>query len=349
MRANVRSDRTTSCLRLAAVAATLVLACSSQQPSGPAAGSETHFLKHCDSTCPTAMDCLCGACSRVCSESAECTSLAPIAQCAAVGPRIAAGRCAPTESSAMCDVTCLLDRDCASLGSEFTCQSGFCRAAVSNDVADAGPPTSCEPLDLLPNDVLVLGDSLIELSSFASRVEQQAAQSGLLTDAEHFRVHASSLLSMLADGPLALATQYAAAREQGPLRLVIMDGGEPDVLNEVCAAPPTPDCAAMQSAASGAKNLLTTMAADGVEHVAYFFYPDPNGNPGVKQRLDVLRPLIENVCGQVPIACHWVDLRASFDGHPEYLAADGLVFSDSGAAVAAQAIWQMLQRRCVVP
>jgi hypothetical protein len=203
-------------------------------------------------------------------------------------------------------------------------------------------------LTLAPSDVLVLGDSLIALSSFAEQLEQIATASTALAEGQHFRVHASSLTSMLAEGTLSLSQQYATAREEAPARLVIMDGGETDVLNDVCDSPPSYDCPAIQAAVSGAEKLLGAMAADGVEHIAYFFYPDPNGNDAVKQRLDVLRPLIENVCGRLPIACHWVDLRPSFAGHAEYLASDGLVFSGQGASVTAQTIWQRLQQRCVV-
>jgi hypothetical protein len=201
----------------------------------------------------------------------------------------------------------------------------------------------------VPSEVLVLGDSLIELSSYATQLEQTATAAGALAQGEHFRVHASYLYSMLATGPLSLSQQYATARQEGTARLVIMDGGETDVLNDVCDSPPTADCSAIKAAAKGAEQLLQQMAADGIENVAYFFYPDPIGNEAIKARLDVLRPMIENVCGHAPVACHWIDLRPIFAGYPDYLASDGLVFSDSGAGACARAVWQRLEQRCVVP
>ena len=337
---------------LATMAVAMLIACNGKDPSGPAVGSETHFLTQCDSSCPDGTFCLCGACSTGCSDATDCTSLHPDAQCVVTAPRIAEGRCAAFEDSAVCDLPCLVNGDCESLGAGFRCQSGFCRidATSTANTGDAGTGGSCQP-PLLPaaSEVLVLGDSLIELSSFADQLEQRAIATGALTQGEHFRVHASSLLSFLAEGVWSISAQYKTARQEGTARIVVMDGGETDVLNDVCPSPVTEQCDAIQAAAKGAGQLLRQMADDGVQHVVYFFYPDPVGNEAVKERLDLLRPVIENVCGHVPIACHWIDLRPVFAGHSDYLASDGLVFSDAGASVCSESVWQRLQQRCVVP
>jgi hypothetical protein len=199
------------------------------------------------------------------------------------------------------------------------------------------------------SEVLVLGDSIIELSTFATRLEEVAANAGALANDDHFRVHSSYLLSRLSEGSLSIANQYETARQEGQARIVIMDGGETDMFENLCGSEPAYECPTVQAAASGAESLLAQMADDGVEDVVYFFYPDPLGDPDLKTRLDVLRPVIENACGRSPIACHWLDLRLLFADHPEFLAADGKVFSDAGAAAAAAAVWQRLQARCVVP
>lgn len=337
---------------LVTMTAMVLLACNGKEPSGPTIGSETHFLMHCDSSCPAGTFCLCGTCSTGCSDATECTGLHPSAQCVVTAPRIAEGRCAAFAETSMCDLPCLTGSDCQSLGAGFECQSGFCRSDLTSiaTTGDAGTTDSCQPpAPPAASEVLVLGDSLIELSSFADQLEQRAIATGALTQGEHFRVHASYLMSFLAEGVLSISAQYSTARQEGTARIVVMDGGETDVLNDVCPSPVTEQCDAIQAAAKGAQQLLKQMAADGVQHVAYFFYPDPNGNDTVKERLDVLRPVIENVCGQVPIACHWIDLRPVFAGHSDYLAADGLVFSDTGAAACAESVWQRLQQRCVVP
>jgi len=341
---------------VATLAVAMLLACNDKDTSGPTAGSETHFLMNCDSSCPAGTFCLCGACSTGCSDATDCAALYPVAQCVVTAPRIAEGRCAPFAETAVCDLACLVDGDCESLGAGFDCQRGFCRSDVTSTSTttitgdgDAGAADNCQPSPPAASEVLVLGDSLIELSSFADQLEQSATAAGDLSQGEHFRVHASYLMSFLAEGVWSISAQYATARQEGTTRIVVMDGGETDVLNDVCPSPVTERCDAIQAAAKGARQLLTQMADDGVVHVVYFFYPDPIGNDAVKERLDVLRPVIENVCGQVPIACHWIDLRPIFAGHSDYLASDGLVFSDAGAAVCAQSAWQRLQQRCVVP
>ncbi|HEX2672789.1 MAG TPA: SGNH/GDSL hydrolase family protein, partial [Polyangiaceae bacterium] len=86
---------------------------------------------------------------------------------------------------------------------------------------------------------------------------------------------------------------------------------------------------------------------DGVEHVVYFFYGDPVGNPTLKDGLDLLRPLLQNACGRSAVPCHWLDLRPVFAGHPEYVGTDGLVFTDAGASAAAAATFAFMQKQCV--
>jgi hypothetical protein len=194
----------------------------------------------------------------------------------------------------------------------------------------------------------VLGDSLIELTSFTARLEQHATEAGALADGQHFRQKASALLSRMAEGALSIKENYLAAKQDGAARVVVMDGGETDMFEPLCTTEPAYECPTVQAAARGAQDLLRTLAADGVEQVVYFFYPDPIGNPDMKTRLDVLRPLIENACGQSPVACHWVDLREPFLGQADYLGADGLMFTEAGAATAAAAVWQTLQARCAM-
>ncbi len=96
---------------------------------------------------------------------------------------------------------------------------------------------------------------------------------------------------------------------------------------------------------------LTSAWGYGVEHVVYFFYEDATANADLKAGIDVLRPFIENVCGKSPVPCHWLDLRPVFKGHyAEYVTGvDGIVFSDAGARAAAQAIWKLIEERCIAP
>jgi hypothetical protein len=244
----------------------------------------------------------------------------------------------------MCDVGCLAPGDCAKLGTGYRCEAGYCRAGA----AAADPvPERCDAATMPGDDLAVIGDALIQLSKFTADLEAEATAAGLLASGDHYRSYASSLYSILAGGSLGIENQYGSARSEGIPRVVVMNGGETDVLNVPCGSNPTPDCPAIVAAAAGAEALFASMAADGVEHVIYFYYADPVGNADVKAGLDVLRPFVENACGRAPLPCHFIDLRPSFAGHPEYAAADGLVFADSGASTAAAAVADEMRERCV--
>jgi hypothetical protein len=244
----------------------------------------------------------------------------------------------------MCDATCLTDTDCSKLAADRVCDYGFCRQLGPRIEP---PAVSCSPSNLAPADVLILGDVLIELSIFTAQLEQAAVNVGILASGEHYRDQAMAVSSLLATGQLSFDNQYSSARADGPARVIIMDGGATDVLTGQCAGMLTPDCPASHAAVMGAEQLFARFAKDGVEHVVYFFYGDPVGNPSLKDGLDLMRPLLQNVCGRSAVACHWLDLRAIFAGHPEYVGTDGLVFTDAGATAAAAATFAFMQKQCV--
>jgi hypothetical protein len=90
------------------------------------------------------------------------------------------------------------------------------------------------------------------------------------------------------------------------------------------------------------------MAADGVRDVVYFYYADPFEQPAIAAELAALRPLVRSACENAPLTCHFLDLRPAFEGHEsQYYAPDGLVFNDAGAGAAAQAVFELVQRRCI--
>lgn len=337
--------RALRCVALAFSA--LLFACGGGEPA-PQDGSETHFLVVCGGGCPAGLECQCGVCSRPCTEASTCSPLESGASCVASGPRIAEQRCADETASSICDLPCLVDVDCSAVDETRACQAGFCRPKTG------GPPEldpkTCAPPAFSSNDLVVLGDSFISLSVFVARLEAHAVTAGALATAEHFRGYASHLTSFIADNSLSISSEYDTARSEGPPRIVVMDGGATDMLNNPCPSGATPTCPAVDAAARGAELLLQRMAEDGVEHVFYFFYPDPVGDANLEGGLNALRPLIENACGKSPLACHWLDLRPVYAGHyAEYAGADGFVPSNAGADASALALWQLMQARCVVP
>jgi hypothetical protein len=249
------------------------------------------------------------------------------------------------ETPAICDAPCLVDRDCAELGDANRCLDGFCRDAEAP--GEVGGALSCEPQRIAPSELVVLGDSLIQLSGFTSFLEQNAAAAGMLGPGAHYRAYASATTSFLANGSFSIHTQYETSRSEGPARVVVLDGGATDMLQYPCSDDLTADCPAVLAAVDGAELLLRRMADDGVEHVVYFFYANPRDLAALQAGLDVLRPLIQNACGRSAVACHFVDLRPAFEGHDDYLGPDGIVFSESGAQAAALAVWERMQARCI--
>lgn len=329
---------------LALLLITLAIA-SCGQTSSPQAGSETHFLMSCEDTgCGAGMQCICGVCSKPCVEQSDCEALSGAASCTALAPRVSAGRCEDAPLGAMCDAGCLTDDDCRALGHDSRCDQGFCR--------EPGPtlqPTTqtCSPSNIAAEDVLVLGDVLIELSIYVAQLEQRMAEAGSLGADEHYRNDAQAVSSLLATGKLSFDAQYSTARADGVPRVIIMDGGATDVLNDNCAGMLTPECPAAAAAIRGAEELFSRFADDGVESLVYFFYGDPVDNPSLKDGIDLMRPLLENACGRSPVPCHWLDLRPVFKGHPEFVGVDGLVFTDAGATAAAAATAELMQDRCI--
>jgi hypothetical protein len=321
----------------------LVLSGCEAGPTAKELGSETHFLRDCvEGGCGEGFECLCGVCTRGCFEDASCTALDSRASCVASASRIAAGACEEQGVRAFCDLTCASDADCTSLDAPAHCDAGFCRAG-----APAGAPV-CKPSDMSGSTLVVFGDALIELSPFTSHLEDLARASGSLAADANFRSYAAALNSFLAGDTLSLAVQYDLARDDGPFRVAVMNGGETDMLQGSCGDAPRSDCAAIQAAIDGLEALLARMQGDGVAEVVYFFYADPVNRPMVKAGLDVLRPLAQATCEGAPLPCHFVDLRPVFENrYTEYVSTDGLVFSEAGARASADTVWQRIQSECV--
>jgi hypothetical protein len=106
------------------------------------------------------------------------------------------------------------------------------------------------------------------------------------------------------------------------------------------------------AALNAAKALFQEMSTKGVEKVVYHFYPDPIGaqHANLTACLDLLRPDMKAVCdAQTSPKCYWVDLRETWDGHPEYAATDGIHVAGPGNVPTATAIWKAMEANCVAP
>lgn len=132
---------TTGILVVAMGALLLPAGCGTTRPR---TGSETNFLTSCDATCDDGLSCVCGVCTRVCSQNDECTSLASGAECTADFVGAANEECSVGEVE-FCDELCSGDADCAELGESFECQNGTCRMADELIGPDECPTTTLSP------------------------------------------------------------------------------------------------------------------------------------------------------------------------------------------------------------
>ena len=125
-------------------------ACKSDGPE-PQTGSETNFLQHCNDTCAPGFTCLCGMCTRACTGTQDCSELADNAQCVAIEEGTGSETDGSCQWGATCDFACVENVDCASLGSDYRCETGFCRKG------DVLCPTAVLPAGDETRDIVVGG------------------------------------------------------------------------------------------------------------------------------------------------------------------------------------------------
>ena len=199
--------------------------------------------------------------------------------------------------------------------------------------SDGGSP--CTRGQVNADEVLWIGDSWILMpGSQRTRVRDLARAAGALGPSEDY-VNAAVAAATMAD----IAGQYAA-REAGAtkVKVVLMDGGTWDTIVGNGSEP------SVTSAANAFSQFLAQVAADGtVEHIIYFLMPELSGVPGVA----ALRPLVRQACAQSAVPCHFLDLQPLWVGHPEYTASGNVFANEAGAAVLADALWDIMQDQCV--
>jgi hypothetical protein len=253
---------------------------------------------------------------------------------------------------AYCDVVCNSDSECEAISPGHRCEANTCRSGPAggsggtSGTGGSGGTGSCTTGEVESNQVLVIGDSFFAIShQITAYLEEYARAAGALGAGERYRDNSATINNSLAMGGNGITAQYTRGFEEADVRVVIMDGGGPDVLLSSCSAPVS-ECPALVAAADAAQALLDQMATDGVAHVVYAFYPDPV-DPAMLERMDALRELIEPICAASAVPCHWVDLRESLVGGAAHLSADGLIPTAAGSQVSATAIWGVMQSECV--
>lgn len=192
-----------------------------------------------------------------------------------------------------------------------------------------------------------MGDSFFATThEVTGYLEALARSAGVLAEGERYRDYSSLIESALAFPAPGITSQYETAQTESQVRVVLMNGGGADVLLGSCDVVDD-QCPLLVDAALALETLLAQMAADGVEEVVFVGYPDP-APADVREKMDALRPLLEQACSESPVPCEWLDLRPTFsENEAAYLEADGLNPTSLGAQVSAAAIWAAMQDACI--
>lgn len=305
----------------------LLVALQCQSARSEPTGGETHFLSRCSDAkpCPGSLVCACGVCTQPCSDEQTCQAW-PTASCS------------QDSCASHCDVGCQNDLDCTALSPEHRCAAGRCRSG-----------RACEPGSTSANQVVILGDAFFAAEHrVTAYLEDVARANGALSAGERYRDYSSLVGNALAYLGRGIEAQYRSALQETPVRVVIMNGGGADVLGGSCDVV-SAACPLLTEAAAAASALFEQMATDGVEHVVFAFYPDPSP-PELREKVDALRPLLEQACSRSPVPCEWVDLRPAFAGREAtHLEGDGIVPTAEGAQATAAAIAGAMQSRCIAP
>jgi len=201
---------------------------------------------------------------------------------------------------------------------------------------------SCEIGTTAGNEVLFIGESFVQASTIPEETTALARAAGSL-EANDSYVDRSVSGTWIGNGAgNSIPNQYND--NSSGVRFVLMNGGGNDCWQGGQESDRT-------NALNAASQLFQDMDANGVEKIVYFFYPDPIGGnfAALTACLDLLRPEMKALCdGLESPQCYWVDLRETWDGHPEYTS-DGIHVAGPGNAPTAAAIFESMQENCVAP
>jgi hypothetical protein len=195
---------------------------------------------------------------------------------------------------------------------------------------------TCPHAQVSASEVLWIGDSWILVpGSQHTRVRDAARAAGAIGANDDYVIGAAPATTMAM-----IANQYTAQQVGATkVKVLIMDGGAWDTILA------NGSDASVNGAVTAFGQLLTQVASDGtVEDIIYFLTPELPGIPGVA----ALRPLLKQACDTSTVRCHFLDLQPIWANHSEYTA-PGLipVPTDAGGIAIADAIWSLMQQRCI--
>jgi hypothetical protein len=191
-------------------------------------------------------------------------------------------------------------------------------------------------------EVLFIGESFVAASSIPEETTKLARAAGSLGASDSYIDKSVSGTWIGNNAGNSIPNQYK--NNSSGVRFVLMNGGGNDCWQGGKESDRT-------NALNAAKQLFKDMQAKGVQKVVYFFYPDPIGASfsALTSCLNLLRPAMKALCDeQTAPKCYWVDLRETWNGHPEYTS-DGIHVAGPGNAPTAGAIFKSMQANCVAP
>jgi hypothetical protein len=202
-----------------------------------------------------------------------------------------------------------------------------------------GGAGDCPHAETPANQVVWIGDSWITDPGVQyTSVRDRARASGAIGPNDDYVNLAAAAKSMDA-----IAKQYET-QESGPtkVKVLIMDGGTWDPIAAQMMGTSVSDATTASEARF--EQFLDEVAGDGtVEHIVYFLVPPLAAIPEV----DSMRPVLNSACMNSVVSCEFIDLQASWAGHPEYTATNGIQASVAGGGVIADLIWSTMQDNCI--
>lgn len=216
------------------------------------------------------------------------------------------------------------------------------------------------------SQVVLIGDSYINYTAHTFPADM-AREAG-----ETWRMYAVPGTAMGSGGIAGLIPPQLdqALAADDDILVAVMDGGGNDILIPALTWPGGAQCKEsttspsmkvcqdiVKTAMDAAEKLLMKAADAGIRDTVYFFYPHiPGGalggaNPNVI--LDYSLPKAKAFCDDAvnktggKLRCHFIDFVPIFDGHPEWMADDGVHENALGSAQMAKTIWQTMKDECL--
>jgi hypothetical protein len=244
--------------------------------------------------------------------------------------------------------------------------------------ASDGGPGECVKGQVRPNQVVMLGDSYMDLGFLGPTIQKVAGATY-----RTYYLAGAALNYGVGQGNIPFQFTDMAVPASADIKVVITTGGGNDILlnNRQCLVVPVPgdtQChKVVDDALAKARELLSTMATKGVKQVVYIFYPHIDANtiftgPNSNDWLDHAYPKAAQACcgaatpaeSSPDLTCHgipspgiectFIDTRPEYVGHNDprnpsmyWLDGFGIHPTQPGADLIAGKVWTQMQKYCV--